>query len=461
MLRIGMVWSCLLAVTAFAQESGAAVESTTKQLATPGGGSISYTISATPAMARNLRPIVIILKADGALGNIGASSLSHALGKVGWVAITIDATTQPLGAPHPLHELCRRLRVTYRIEGVRFYWVSIGDVAVPPSLTPEFVVPKPLPVAHDETPPAVDALRKLRESTRRSDPAEQSAAEALDDFCDAASRGDAKRYFALFAPDGVFFGTDGAERWTVDAFRKFCEPYFKRESAWIFIPTSRNFVLSEDGTHCYFDEALYSASYGRCRGTGALRRIDGNWKIAQYNLSIPIPNDLAPDFVARIRATERGESRPSGATTLYIVRHAEKSTKDSKDQDPPLSDVGIARSLSLYQALRSVGVSFVFTSDKKRTQQTAEYFRVAGAKATSLPAADVKAIVTAATAHPGEATLIVSHSNVIPGILKELGITEKVEIPETAYDDLFVVTIDAAGQSRMQHLHYGQMSVAK
>jgi hypothetical protein len=33
-----------------------------------------------------------------------------------------------------------------------------------------------------------------------------------------------------------------------------------------------------------------------------LRRIGGSWKIAQYNLSIPIPNALVKDVVARIRA---------------------------------------------------------------------------------------------------------------------------------------------------------------
>ena len=36
-------------------------------------------------------------------------------------------------------------------------------------------------------------------------------------------------------------------------------------------------------------------------GSGALERIDGAWKIQQYHLTIPIPNDLAKDFVARIR----------------------------------------------------------------------------------------------------------------------------------------------------------------
>ena len=45
---------------------------------------------------------------------------------------------------------------------------------------------------------------------------EQEVARTLDDFHLAASQADAKRYFGYFAPEGVFLGTDGGERWTVE-----------------------------------------------------------------------------------------------------------------------------------------------------------------------------------------------------------------------------------------------------
>ncbi|MBZ0089190.1 MAG: nuclear transport factor 2 family protein, partial [Thermoanaerobaculia bacterium] len=47
---------------------------------------------------------------------------------------------------------------------------------------------------------------------------------------------------------------------------------------------------------------LDSATYGACRGSGVLEKTATGWKIAQYNLSIPIPNDLAKELVTRIRA---------------------------------------------------------------------------------------------------------------------------------------------------------------
>ena len=51
-------------------------------------------------------------------------------------------------------------------------------------------------------------------ATRGSANGEQAIQQVLDDFHDAASKADEERYFALFLPDGVFLGTDAAERWT-------------------------------------------------------------------------------------------------------------------------------------------------------------------------------------------------------------------------------------------------------
>jgi ketosteroid isomerase-like protein len=123
----------------------------------------------------------------------------------------------------------------------------------------------------------------------------------LDDFHRAASAADESRYFSHFAPDGVFFGTDGAERWGVDAFRAYAHPHFAKGTGWTFTPRDRSVYFSSDGFTAWFDEALDSASYGACRGTGVLQKVAGQWKIEQYNLSIPIPNGLAKEVVRQIR----------------------------------------------------------------------------------------------------------------------------------------------------------------
>src|SRR5439155_3716313 len=56
----------------------------------------------------------------------------------------------------------------------------------------------------------------------------------LDDFHDAAARADEERYFAHFAPEGVFVGTDAGERWDLKAFREYAHPHFAKGKAWTF-----------------------------------------------------------------------------------------------------------------------------------------------------------------------------------------------------------------------------------
>ena len=117
----------------------------------------------------------------------------------------------------------------------------------------------------------------------------------------AAAEANESRYFGAMAPEFVFLGTDATERWDLASFRAFAHPYFAKGKAWTFTPRDRYVILSPTGEIAWFDEKLDSTTYGECRGTGVLRRIDGAWKIAHYNLTIPIPNDLAKTVVEMIR----------------------------------------------------------------------------------------------------------------------------------------------------------------
>jgi ketosteroid isomerase-like protein len=123
----------------------------------------------------------------------------------------------------------------------------------------------------------------------------------IDDFHKAAAAADEPRYFALMAPDFVFLGTDATERWDLAAFRTFVHPYFSKGTGWTFTPHDRHLTVSPSGNAAWFDEKLDSASYGDCRGSGALEKVAGEWKMAQYNLTIPIPNALAKTVVKMIR----------------------------------------------------------------------------------------------------------------------------------------------------------------
>ena len=123
----------------------------------------------------------------------------------------------------------------------------------------------------------------------------------LDGWHGAAATANEQAYFDAMTPEFVFLGTDATERWDLAAFRDFAHPYFEKGKAWTFVPRERHVIFAPDGNTAWFDEKLDSASYGDCRGTGVVRRIDGEWRIAHYNLTIPIPNDLAGRVVEMIR----------------------------------------------------------------------------------------------------------------------------------------------------------------
>ncbi len=131
--------------------------------------------------------------------------------------------------------------------------------------------------------------------------AQDAAGALLDRFHAAASKAQFDEYFSLFAPEGVFIGTDASERWTVAQFKAYAKPHFDKGRGWTYTKAERHISIAADGKHASFDELLDNASLGRCRGTGVLRLIDGQWRIEQYHLTIPVPNELAADVVKRIR----------------------------------------------------------------------------------------------------------------------------------------------------------------
>ncbi len=123
----------------------------------------------------------------------------------------------------------------------------------------------------------------------------------LDDFHDAAAKADADRYFAHFSEGAVFLGTDATERWPLKEFRAFAVPIFSEGRGWTYLSQERHISIASDGKSAWFDELLTNEGLGQCRGSGVLFKVGNVWRLAQYNLSIPIPNDLAYDFAEKIK----------------------------------------------------------------------------------------------------------------------------------------------------------------
>ena len=128
--------------------------------------------------------------------------------------------------------------------------------------------------------------------------ARSAASRTIDALHEAAGRADERAYFDLYQPDAVFMGTDPSERWTMEQFRGYAHPAFAKGKGWTYHPVSRNLFVGPSGDAVWFDEELEHAMYGRCRGTGVVVRAGSGspgagvqWRVAQYSLSVPIPND--------------------------------------------------------------------------------------------------------------------------------------------------------------------------
>jgi hypothetical protein len=76
----------------------------------------------------------------------------------------------------------------------------------------------------------------------------------------------------------------------VPQFRAYAHPRFASGKAWAFRSSRRDVTVR--GDVAWFDEELETKNLGPARGSGVLLRDSrGEWKVAQYNLSIPIPNE--------------------------------------------------------------------------------------------------------------------------------------------------------------------------
>jgi phosphohistidine phosphatase SixA len=132
--------------------------------------------------------------------------------------------------------------------------------------------------------------------------------------------------------------------------------------------------------------------------------------------------------------------------TIFLVRHAERADAGSPSgaamaNDPELSDAGRARAASLAAILADAQVTAIYTTEYKRTRQTAEPLAAARKLAvTTIKANEPTRLLESLKGATGN-VLVVGHSNTVPDILLGLGIRTPVTIKEDEYDNLFILTM--------------------
>ncbi len=147
--------------------------------------------------------------------------------------------------------------------------------------------------------------------------------------------------------------------------------------------------------------------------------------------------------------------------TIFVVRHAERADAGAgaagmvaPATDPPLSAAGRDRATRLASMLRSADIRHIFTTEFRRTQETAaplaEQLKLTPFASGSK---DPASLVSRMRQVNGN-VLIVGHSNTVPDLLKGLGIKDEITIPDAEYDNLFIVFRPLAGDPSLIRLRY-------
>ena len=144
-------------------------------------------------------------------------------------------------------------------------------------------------------------------------------------------------------------------------------------------------------------------------------------------------------------------------STVFLIRHAERAdtvpgAPAAMGTDPDLSEAGRARAESLATLLKDAKVTAIFATEFKRTQQTAAPLAKAlGLTVKIVTSKDTAGLVKQVKSSKGN-VLVVGHSNSVPDVIKELGVSAPVTIADDEFDNLFLVT--RGTPASLVRLHY-------
>ena len=163
---------------------------------------------------------------------------------------------------------------------------------------------------------------------------------------------------------------------------------------------------------------------------------------------------LSVFLIVAMTAFIRGHSQSSEArpATVFLVRHAEKTTEE---QDPGLTEAGLARAVELATMLRDAGIEHILSSDYRRTRDSAIPLAEAlGLSIEIYDPRDLPALVTR-LAELGGRVLVVGHSDTTPTVVELLGGDPGPLIDESEHDRLYVVCTGIDGSVSTVLIRYG------
>lgn len=129
-----------------------------------------------------------------------------------------------------------------------------------------------------------------------------------------------------------------------------------------------------------------------------------------------------------------------GEFTLYLVRHAEKQADGSRD--PALTEAGNQRAEQLANWLLDKGIMDIWSSDYKRTRDTAEpLLAKLGLGLNSYDPRDLATLADELLRNQYTA-LVVGHSNTTPELASLICHCSIAAMDESDYDQLIEISVD-------------------
>lgn len=137
------------------------------------------------------------------------------------------------------------------------------------------------------------------------------------------------------------------------------------------------------------------------------------------------------------------------AQMVIVVRHAERADRGAgtgaamtASPDPELSEAGKVRAQKLAAMLGDAGVVAIYTTEFRRTKDTAAPLAAGtGVAAQVVPAREAATLIEKIKAHKSGAVVVVGHSNTVPAIIEALG-GSAVTMADDEYDSLYFVAAD-------------------
>lgn len=143
-------------------------------------------------------------------------------------------------------------------------------------------------------------------------------------------------------------------------------------------------------------------------------------------------------------------------TTFILTRHAETTGIGT---DPSLSVSGQERATELARVLKNTQIHAVYSTNYNRTKETAS--KIASNNSVTTQIYDPSQLDNLATSilqqYKNKVIYIAGHSNTTNAFLNILvGSNFYATIPDSEYDNLYIVSVSKKGNAKVVHLKYGK-----